>query len=168
MLPGGKAVLFTSSNTSAAFNDANLVVQVLATGTRTVVQRGGYHGRYLPSGHLVYLRDGTLFAAPFDLERLTVTGPPVSAVEGVASNEGMGSAQFAVSASGTLVYLPGQRTGGGVPHPLDGSRGEDDAAARFAHQLARISCSRPMAGGSPWRSLGSKPTSGCSSGRATR
>ena len=120
VLPGGKAVLFTSSGTSAAFNDANLVVQALPTGTRTVVQRGGYHGRYLPSGHLVYLHDGTLFAAPFDLERLAVTGPPVSAVEGVASNEGMGSAQFAVSASGTLAYLPGQSTGGGVPiHWMD-------------------------------------------------
>jgi serine/threonine protein kinase/Tol biopolymer transport system component len=120
VLPGGKAVLFTGSRTSTAFNDANLVVQALPTGTRTVVQRGGYHGRYLPSGHLVYLHDGTLFAAPFDLERLVVTGPPVSAVEGVASNEGIGSAQFAVSASGTLVYLPGQSTGGGVPiHWMD-------------------------------------------------
>ena len=115
VLPGGKAVLFTSSGDQAAFNDANLVVQALPTGARTVVQRGGYHGRYLPSGHLVYLHDGTLFAAPFDLERLAVTGPPVSALEGVASNAGIGSAQFAVSASGTLVYLPGQSTAVACP-----------------------------------------------------
>jgi Tol biopolymer transport system component len=61
----------------------------------------------------VYLRDGTLFAAPFDLDRLEVTGPPVPALEGVTANDRSGSAQFAVSATGTLVYVPGPSTGGG-------------------------------------------------------
>ena len=37
-------------------------------GARKIVQRGGYYGRYLPSGHLVYIHDGTLFAAPFDVD----------------------------------------------------------------------------------------------------
>jgi len=127
ILPGGQAVLFTSGNAGIAYDAANLVVQALATGARTVVQRGGYHGRYLPSGfgspdraarhggHLVYMHDGTLFAAPFDLERLSVTGPPVPALEGVATNESSGGAQFAVSASGTVVYLPGQSSSGSVP-----------------------------------------------------
>ncbi len=95
------------------------MVQVLATGARTVVQRGGYHGRYLPSGHLVYMQDGTLFAAPFDLDRLAVTGPAVPALEGVASNPGTGGAQFAVSANGTLVYLPGQSISGVPIHWMD-------------------------------------------------
>ncbi|MDO8679764.1 MAG: protein kinase [Acidobacteriota bacterium] len=120
VLPGGKAVLFTSSGATVAYDDANLVVQALPTGARTVVQRGGYHGRYLPSGHLVYLHAGTLVAAPFDLERLAVTGPPVPALEGVTSNADTGGAQFAVSASGTLVYLPGHSTGSGLPiHWMD-------------------------------------------------
>ena len=128
VLPGGKAVLFTSSATSTAFNDATLVVQALPTGARTVVQRGGYHGRYLSSGigsprddgHLLYVHDGTLFAAPFNLEALAVTRPPVPVIHGVASNEGMGTAQFAVSATGTLAYVPGQSTGGGAPiHWMD-------------------------------------------------
>ena len=111
VLPGGKAVLFTGG-TAGAYEDANIVVQPLPSGARKVVQRGGYHGRYLPSGHLVYLHDGTLFAAPFDLDRLEVTGQPVPALEGVTSNSASGSAQFAVSATGTLVYLPGRSTGG--------------------------------------------------------
>jgi hypothetical protein len=120
VLPGGNAVLFTSSRDSGAFEDANLVVQSLPTGPRTVVQRGGYHGRYLPSGHLVYLHEGTLFAAPFDLDRRTVTGPPMPALESVTSNALSGGAQFAVSASGTLVYLPGETIGGGLPiHWMD-------------------------------------------------
>jgi serine/threonine-protein kinase len=123
VLPGGKAVLFTGGP-AGAYETANIVVQPLPSGARKVVQRGGYHGRYLSSGlgsperaervggHLVYIHDGTLFAAPFDLDRLEVTGQPVPALEGVTSNSASGSAQFAVSATGTLVYLPGRSTGG--------------------------------------------------------
>lgn len=69
VLPGGNAVLFTSHDSISGFDDARLVVQPLPTGTRKVVQRGGYYGRYLATGHLVYLARGTLFAAPFDLKR---------------------------------------------------------------------------------------------------
>ena len=46
------------------------VMQSIPSGQRKVVQRGGYHGRYLSSGHLVYVREATLFAAAFDLNRL--------------------------------------------------------------------------------------------------
>ena len=115
VLPGGKAVLYTSSGITGAYNDADLVVQVLPGGPRKVVQRGGYHGRYLASGHLVYVHDGTLFAAPFDLDRLEVTGQPIAALQGVNANAVTGGAQFAASAGGTLVYLPGPVTGAGMP-----------------------------------------------------
>jgi Protein kinase domain/WD40-like Beta Propeller Repeat len=115
ILPGNKGVLYTSSSIPSAYNDANLMVQPLPGGTRKIVQRGGYHGRYLPSGHLVYIHDGTLFAAPFDLDRLEVTGQPVVALESVRSNSITGGAQFSVSDGGTLVYLPGQSKGGGIP-----------------------------------------------------
>ena len=58
VLPGGNAVLYTSSNGPGDFSEANLVMQPLPGGERKIVQRGGYHGRYLLSGHLVYIRDG--------------------------------------------------------------------------------------------------------------
>ena len=64
ILPGGKGVLYTGSGVPGAYNDANIMVQPLSGGTPKVVHRGGYHGRYLASGHLVYIHDGTLFAAP--------------------------------------------------------------------------------------------------------
>ena len=115
VLPGGKAVLYTSSGTTGAYNDADLVVQVLPNGPRKVVQRGAITAGISPSGHLVYIHDGTLFAAPFDLDRLEVTGQPVPALGGVKSNLITGGAQFAASANGTLVYLPGQVTGAGIP-----------------------------------------------------
>jgi Tol biopolymer transport system component len=119
MLPGGQAVLFTSSRAVADFNDAELIVQPLSGGAPKVVHRGGFYGRYLPSGHLLYLHAGTLWAAPFDLDRLAVTGPPVSAIEGVTSNAANGGAQVAVSASGTVVYLPGEETSGVPIHWMD-------------------------------------------------
>ena len=57
----------------------------------------------------MYLHDGTLFAAPFDLDRLEVIGQSVPVLDGViASPVVTGGAQFAVSGNGTLVYLPGQ------------------------------------------------------------
>jgi serine/threonine-protein kinase len=117
VLPGGKAVIFTShATTGSGYEDANIVVQPLPDGPRKILQRGGYYGRYLASGHLAYLHDGTLFVAPFDLDRLDVTGQPVPAIEGVASQTGNGGAHFAVADNGTIVYLPGR--GGGLDAPI--------------------------------------------------
>ena len=67
----------------------------------------GADGRYLPSGLLVYAREGVLLAAPLDLEQLEVTGPPVAVGGVLQQNYGtnIGSAQFRVSQSGTLVYI---------------------------------------------------------------
>jgi Tol biopolymer transport system component len=114
LLPGGKAVLYTGDGSPGDANDANLVIQALPSGPRTVVQRGAYHGRYLASGHLVYIQNGTLFAVPFDLDRTEVRRQPAAVVHAISSNSGTGAAQFALSANGTLVYLPGYNAGGEV------------------------------------------------------
>jgi serine/threonine-protein kinase len=55
VLPGGVAVLYTSSGSPGDFSDANLVAQPLPSGVPKIVQRGAYYGRYVPSGHLVYI-----------------------------------------------------------------------------------------------------------------
>ncbi len=107
VLPGGKAVLFSSSSSTSNFDDANIELVVLATGERKVLHRGGSYARYVGSGHLVYAREATLFAAPFDLGRLELTGSPAPILEGIASNPFHGSAQFDVSANGLLIYLGG-------------------------------------------------------------
>ncbi len=108
ILPGGKAVLFTSLSPSGAdfdFDKANIVVESPSTGMRKVVQHGGYNGRYLPSGHLVYLRNGTLFAATFDLTHLELTGAPVAALQNVVVNTTGGSGMFDISSSGVVVFM---------------------------------------------------------------
>jgi Tol biopolymer transport system component len=113
-LPGGKVVLFTSSSSVGAgtgFEDAEIVVYSMASGQRKTIQRGGFHARYLPSGHVVYMHEGTLFAVPFDLQRLEVTGQPAPILEGVVTSPNNGGAQFSFSETGDLAYVAGR--GGG-------------------------------------------------------
>ena len=116
ILPGGKAVLYTGhSTTSSGFEEANIVIQPLPKGPRKILQRGGYHGRYVPSGHVVYVHESTLFAAPFDPVRLELTGAPAPVVEGIASTPNNVGSKFALSNDGTLVYVPGKSVGLAAP-----------------------------------------------------
>ena len=107
LLPGGRAVLFTSQNVSLDFNQANIEVLNLETHERRVLQRGGSYGRYLPTGHLVFVQGGTLFAVMMDPDTLRVQGSPAPVLEGVTSQTGSGGAEFAFSDTGVLVYHPG-------------------------------------------------------------
>jgi len=118
VLPGGSALLFTGHTSRMNWDNATLVVQPLPSGERKIVQSGGSYGKYLASGHVVYLHDAKIFAVPFDLEQLEVTGPPFLALDGVGSNPNGGSAQFAASETGTFVYLNrpiGSAPMGGAP-----------------------------------------------------
>ena len=118
MLPDGKTLLFTlarGTSPSATFWDnAEIVAHSLTTGQRKVLIKGGSNARYVPTGHIVYMLQGTLMAAPFDVTRLEVTSGPVPVVEGIsrAAAPAGGEAQFAVSESGTLVYVPGPARSG--------------------------------------------------------
>ncbi len=111
-LPGGKAVLFTSDTHGGDYEDADIAVYSTATGERKKLLSGGYFGRYLPTGHLVYMHEDTVFAVPFDVQRLQVTGSPAPILEGVSATTGSASVQISFSDNGTLVYVPGH---GGFP-----------------------------------------------------
>ncbi|HEY3171846.1 MAG TPA: protein kinase [Thermoanaerobaculia bacterium] len=111
-LPGGKAVLFTVGVADMeSYDEARIAVQSLETGARKTLVEGGTCARYSPSGHIVYARGGTLLAVPFDAKRLVVTGPPVPVLSGVFESVNNGSAQFAISADGSLAYIPGPAEG---------------------------------------------------------
>jgi len=110
VLPGGKAVVLTSHTSSVSFDDADIVVIFPETGERRMVLEGGYAARYSPSGHLLYMQRGTLFAAPFDLDRLAVTRSPVAVIERVVHRSTSALAQFSLAADGTLAYLPDQES----------------------------------------------------------
>jgi serine/threonine-protein kinase len=110
-LPGGRAIVFTVHSSDSSFDQAWTEVLDLASGQRRVVHRGGTYARYVESGHLVYMNQGTLFALPFDLDSLEPTGSAAPVVQAVGSS-GQGGAYYDVSGTGVLVFIPGQEGGG--------------------------------------------------------
>jgi len=96
-------VLFTSSQPIPDTGD--VLALDLATGMTQMVMRDGVAGRYVPTGHLVFLREGDLWAVPFDLQRLVISGAPVVVEQGIRVEVG-GAVQFALSDEGTLAYIP--------------------------------------------------------------
>ena len=106
VLPGGHAVLYTGlASTSANWDEAHVTVRPLDGGDSVVLVRGGYHARYVRSGHVLYIHKGTLFAMPFDLASLAASGDPAPIVEHVSATPLNGSAEYSVSDNGTLVHL---------------------------------------------------------------
>jgi serine/threonine protein kinase len=120
-LPGGKAILFTVGAPDIdSYDDARIAVQPLQGGEHKILLEGGANPRYLPSGHIVYARGGTLMAVPFDLQRLAVTGPPFQVLDTVFQSPAYGTANFTLSANGSLAYAPGVAVGAGrVPVWVD-------------------------------------------------
>ena len=110
VLPGGKTVIFTGALATDNFDDADIMAYSVGSGKPKTIFHGGSYARYLSSGHLVYLHNGTLFAVPFDAKRLEMTGQPFPVLEGVTMNIETGGAQFSVSDSGTLMYVAGTAT----------------------------------------------------------
>ena len=153
VLPDNKALLYTIWN-DAGWEPSRLAVWPLNGGPPTVVVRGGGYGRYVRDGdsrhgYLVYARSEGLLAAPFDEATLTVTGQAVPVLDGVVTNLS-GGAQFDISASGTLVYLPGLSSdaardlvfvgmNGQAEPPLPGKNGGRFwALSRDGKRLARV------------------------------
>jgi eukaryotic-like serine/threonine-protein kinase len=120
LLPDGDSVLFTitSRTGDSRWDNADVVVQSLATGKRTVLLHGGSDARFIRSGHLLYALRDALFAVPFDPARLQVTGGAVSVAQGIARagnpTANTAAANYAVSDTGTLVYLLAGARGGFV------------------------------------------------------
>src|SRR5262249_31371823 len=107
---------------------------------RKTLIRGGTYGRYLASGHLVYLNAGTLFAVPFDLDRLETRGTPVPVQDQVAHSMGFGSAQFDCSMTpsgpGTFIYQSGTGSGLVTLQRLDAAGNTQPILAKPGNFLA--------------------------------
>jgi Tol biopolymer transport system component len=110
-LPDGKSILFTVTTSVAAngWDAGQIQVYSPGAGSRTTVLMGGSAARYVPTGHLVFAQGNALFAVPFDVSRLKVTGNQVPMVEAVFRNSlgNSDATQYAISDTGSLVYFPG-------------------------------------------------------------
>jgi len=113
MLPGSEVLLFHAMR---SFDPAQseIVALDLTTGAQKTVLTDAMDPRYVQTGHLLFMRQGTLMADGFDAERLETLGQPVIMVEDVmhavfmlASGVETGAGQVAVSASGHLAYALG-------------------------------------------------------------
>jgi hypothetical protein len=111
-LPDGRSILFTLAKGTDPdrWDKAQIVVQAAGSAERKTIVAGVADGRYISTGHIVYALGSTLFAVNFDARRLEVRGEPVPIVDAVGRsmpNNQTGAAQFSISATGSLVYLPG-------------------------------------------------------------
>jgi serine/threonine-protein kinase len=110
VLPGSKAVLFTVY-TGEETENTRIDVLSFRDHVRKTVVHGGVMGRYLVApdsgGYLIYLRQNTLLAAPFDLDKLVVTATAKPVLDDVSSISLTSPGDFDFSRTGTLVYVGG-------------------------------------------------------------
>jgi serine/threonine-protein kinase len=105
VLPGGRALLFTSTFGALAGGTApSVAVLDLKTGQRKTLIRGGSRAAYVESGHLLYSAARSLRAVRFDAARLEVRGDPVAIAEPVMMSVGNDAANIDVSRDGTLLF----------------------------------------------------------------
>jgi len=104
ILPGGQAVLFTVAGGAGDLSASRIAVLDLNTGRHRILLDGS-HPRFLPTGHIVFVRPDSLWAVPFDPVRLELSGSPAPLLEDLQVNPG-GLANYAVAEDGSLVYLP--------------------------------------------------------------
>ena len=147
LLPDGETLLLSIVRRTSAsigrWDEAEIVAQSLKTGVRKRLIEGGSDGQYVPTGHIVYVSDTTLFAVPFDLSTLAVTGGAVPVVDGVnlGATSGTGrTAHFAFSKSGSLVYVPGPLSEGQNLLFFDDKGGAESVGLPFGrYQFPRVS-----------------------------
>jgi serine/threonine-protein kinase len=122
LLPGGTQLVFTVLGPSGGALDSRIVVEVIGSGVhRTLVEQGTF-GRYLTSGHLLYVsNEGSVFATAFDPSRGVLVGPPHQVLADVFVASWGGAALLAVSDDGTLAFEPGSVAAPQVVRAVDRS-----------------------------------------------
>ena len=100
-LPDGRHFLFLAG--AARHEDSSLYVGSLDTGQAERLTQATSHAFYAPPGYLLYLREGTLVAQPFDAQTRRLAGDPATVAEHVGNFGGTGNAYFSVSANGEVL-----------------------------------------------------------------
>jgi eukaryotic-like serine/threonine-protein kinase len=110
-LPAGDTVLFTIW-TGVTFERPQIAVFSLKNHMQKVLIDGATSPHYVSTGHLVYEQGGSLFAVPFDISHLELSGAPVrlSSSPQMSATGPITDAQLAVSATGSMAYVPGPDT----------------------------------------------------------
>ncbi len=131
-LPGGKQLLFTV--TFKPNDRPQFAVLNLENGQYRIIAPGGDNGRYAASGHLTFVRTGSLFVVPFDLARLTVVGAEVPVIESVSDLGPPGTGDYAFSENGLLIYSEGLATQGSTLTWIDRKGSEQAIPGQSPHR----------------------------------
>jgi serine/threonine-protein kinase len=135
-LPDGRNVVYTLVDVNAG-NERVGSINLDTREQRILIE--GAHPAFERSGFLLFVRGTTLMAAPFDPDRLVVTGAAVAVVQGVRHPNIASGVDYSLSDNGTLVYVPaegrsplpraivwvdrtGRETGQALDDPVDGAR----------------------------------------------
>ena len=117
-LPDGRHFLYLRASRTEApgFYIGSLDVRPEQQSTQRLMDNA-YQPVYSPSpdskaGQIVFLRDNTLLAQPFDAGRLQLTGEATPIAEQVASVQGLG--YFSASENGALAYRAGTSSAAGL------------------------------------------------------
>ena len=103
-LPGSPDLLATS--VSGPRDERKVEIALLSPETgrlREIAE--GYDGRYVSSGHVVYQKDGVVFAMRMDRETFRTSGEPFPVSTRIAT-DGEGAISAGISRDGRLVYEP--------------------------------------------------------------
>ena len=114
LLPGENALLYTEYGKPFTSGDEQVMIRRLVAGAEPqLLLPEAADARYLPTGHLAFMRQGTLFVVRFDAQTFELRGSPVAVVSNVAQSAAAWFAddltltgQFAISPEGTLAYVP--------------------------------------------------------------
>ncbi len=120
-LPGGRGILFTIIPSNLQPAGAQIAVFDPRTSSTTVLVRGATAAEYVAPGYLVYAAGNAVRAVRFDVSRHQLSGDPVPVLDDAAIVLS-GAAQFSVSRTGVLAYVPAAllatTTGGGSDRTL--------------------------------------------------
>jgi Tol biopolymer transport system component len=112
-LPDGNHFLYLATNHSVPeANQKNGIYLATLDGKENQFVMPSDSNAIAASSYLLYLRDGSLMAQPFDSRAARLSGEPVAVATGVAYNRGTWRAAFD-GVSGTLVYQRGVSDAGG-------------------------------------------------------
>jgi len=104
-LPDGRHFLYMATGQKA--DDNAYRIGSLDSNETTLLAPAQTLVTYAPPGYLLFVRDKTLVAQPFDAKALKTTGEPVPLAEHIGTDS-VGLARFSVSRDGTLVYRTGE------------------------------------------------------------
>ena len=135
-LPGSTAVLF-DMHEQASNEQRSIVVYDLTTGRlKTLVEQGSYP-RYAKSGHLLYVHETRLMAAPFDASALEVTGPSTPVRSDFKMMSFAGASDYAIADDGTLISLTNEDVPGLMPTRID-LKGVSQPVTRHKRSFIKI------------------------------